>query len=74
MNKFIRKNQTKLVLEYINRNNLTKKAFAEKCGLTIGKLNGFLENRNISCDTFLKLAKTTKISIDDLVKFEIKNK
>ncbi len=69
--KVLIRNQGKRLLEYMKEHNLTKKKFAELSGLTICKLNGFLNNKNVLVGTLLKLARTTKISIDELFDYKI---
>lgn len=55
------------ISQYCNKNNLSIKAFEEKCGLSNGTVNGWKNGGNPSVETLKKIAKATKIPIEKWV-------
>ena len=52
------------ISQYCNKNNLSIKAFEEKCGLSNGTDNGWKNGGNPSVETLKKIANATKIPIE----------
>jgi transcriptional regulator with XRE-family HTH domain len=52
------------ISQYCNKNNLSIKAFEEKCGLSNGTVNGWKNGGNPSVETLKKIANATKIPIE----------
>lgn len=51
------------VADYCKKNNLSIKAFEEKCGLSNGTVGGWKNGGKPSVDTLKKISNATKISI-----------
>lgn len=65
-------NRTKInkeiILDYIEKNNLTKKEFCEKCGISQAVLKSFLENKQyIRLSGAYRLIRFLGIKFSDLI-------
>jgi DNA-binding Xre family transcriptional regulator len=55
-------------------NKLSKKEFARLCGLSVFKLDRFLNNQNIKLQTLYNICEFTKIKCYELLNFHIQKK
>ncbi len=59
---------TDKIIKYMRDNKLTKKQFAEMCGLNVRNLNTVLDDtKNYTSQYLVKIAKTMKIKVFDLL-------
>lgn len=57
-----------MIKEYMKRNHLTQKQFAEKCGIHIWNLQKVLDNHSDFSVVYLfKIAKTMQINLSQLI-------
>ncbi len=62
---------TNLLIEFIEKNNLTKQKLAENCKVSLFVLNKLFSGKtNIRLSNIYKIALYTKIKIDDLIIFD----
>ena len=59
---------TELITDFMQKQNLNKKAFCELCDISVYMLNKvLLKNTKISIVPYIKIADAIKISLDDLI-------
>ena len=57
---------TGLINGYMKENNLSKRAFAKKCGLNVWNLDAVLQGKNCSLTYFVKIARTMNVQLHNL--------
>ena len=62
-----RRIKTEIFIEYMKKNNLSKREFCKKCGISMYHFNKILSNaNNISFIPFFKISVVTKIKVEDM--------
>lgn len=57
-----------MVENYIKENKLTKKAFCEKCNISVTTLYKVLNNKNVYLGTIYRIAKVIHIELKNMFK------
>lgn len=58
---------TKLIFDFMKQNNLSKKQFSERCGISVGCLNRFLSGQSILSSKLRKIILALGVKAKDLL-------